>query len=357
MNTKKILTFLLPIQIIGIRILSSFPEFVEKYYSLGIYTFISRTFRFLFGWIPFSIGDLFYLSAIFMILRFVFYFFKSKIKKSEVLWQIGATLSIAYFLFYALWGLNYSRVNLYQKFDLQEQKPSKEKLIQVSEKLLKELTVVQNKLVKNDSLAVETDYSKKEIFDLVPQGYTNLSVHFPNFSYRPASLKKSLISLPLTYMGFSGYLNPFTGEAHVDYLMPKVSIPFVCSHEIAHQIGIGFESEANFIGFLAARSHGDPFIQYSGLLVAYRYFLYDLARTDFELFEEFKMKTPKGIIKNIQEIEDFWASYDNFTEVYFEAFYDNYLKMNHQEEGLKSYSQMTGLIMAYDEKYNLEKSE
>lgn len=351
MNTKKILTFLLPVQFIGISILSFFPEFVEKYYSLGIYTFISRNFRFLFGWIPFSIGDLFYFSAIFMILRFVFYFFKSKIKKSEVIWLIGAALSITYFLFYALWGLNYSRLNLYQKFNLQEQKPSKEQLIRVSEKILTELTSVQNQLVSNDSLAVETVYSKEEIFELVPLGYQNLSIRFPNLSYQPTSLKKSLISLPLTYMGFSGYLNPFTGEAQVDYLMPKVSIPFVCSHEIAHQIGIGFESEANFIGFLAARSHGDPFIQYSGLLVAYRYFLYDLARTDFELFEEFKIKTPKGIIKNIQEIEDFWASYDNFTEVYFETFYDNYLKLNHQEDGLKSYSQMTALIMAYDDTY------
>ena len=35
-------------------------------------------------------------------------------------------------------------------------------------------------------------------------------------NYKNVSVKKSLFSLPLTYMGFSGYINPFTNEANIN---------------------------------------------------------------------------------------------------------------------------------------------
>ncbi|HZH68826.1 MAG TPA: DUF3810 domain-containing protein, partial [Flavobacteriaceae bacterium] len=59
-KTKIILTLLLLGQIIGLRFLALFPEVVEKYYSLGIYPFLSKILRYAFGWIPFCIGDVLY---------------------------------------------------------------------------------------------------------------------------------------------------------------------------------------------------------------------------------------------------------------------------------------------------------
>src|SRR5579863_5684169 len=43
-----------------IKVFSFFPEAVEKYYSRGLYPAIAWTQRVLFGWIPFSVGDLMY---------------------------------------------------------------------------------------------------------------------------------------------------------------------------------------------------------------------------------------------------------------------------------------------------------
>src|SRR5580692_12897290 len=45
---------------VGIRIFSRFPEAVEKYYSNGLYPVTARIQRLLFGWVPFSVGDIFY---------------------------------------------------------------------------------------------------------------------------------------------------------------------------------------------------------------------------------------------------------------------------------------------------------
>lgn len=352
--TKKILTYLLPVQLVVVQLLTFFPEFVEKYYSNTVYPFISKTFRYIFGWLPFSVGDLFYSLGILLVLRFIYVSLTKKSgQKRELLWSLGATLSVMVFLFYALWGLNYARNNLYTRMELQKNEKSEKALLEYTSLLNEKISALHGQLTTNDTLPVVVPYTKNEIFAMVPEAYIPLSEKFPYLAYSPVSLKKSLLSLPLTYMGFAGYLNPFTGEAQVDYLMPEVALPVTCAHEIAHQIGIGFESEANFIGFLASVHHDDPYIQYSAYIMAYRYALFDLARTNTDLFEEYVEKTPKGIIKNIQEIENFWLRYDNKSEAYFKAFYEGYLRMNNQEDGLRSYSKMTDLLMAYTQKYEL----
>ena len=43
-----------------IKLSSFYPDFVERYYSNGVYRLISKFLRVLFGWIPFSFGDLVY---------------------------------------------------------------------------------------------------------------------------------------------------------------------------------------------------------------------------------------------------------------------------------------------------------
>jgi hypothetical protein len=71
-RTRLILTFLLPVQIIFLQILKNFPEFVETYYSQGLYMVLSKMSRYLFGWIPFSIGDVFYLLIAILAIRWVY---------------------------------------------------------------------------------------------------------------------------------------------------------------------------------------------------------------------------------------------------------------------------------------------
>ena len=63
-KTKLILVALLPIQILVLQLLKNVPEFIESFYSTGIFPVISKISRYIFGWIPFSIGDLFYFFLI-----------------------------------------------------------------------------------------------------------------------------------------------------------------------------------------------------------------------------------------------------------------------------------------------------
>ncbi len=105
-----VLTIFLFFQIGIVALLSHFPSIIDKYYVNGVYPIIANTLRFLFGWIPFSVGDIIYAVLIFLILRFLKQLLINKSKNRRALiFQFFAGISVFYFCFYLFWGLNYSR--------------------------------------------------------------------------------------------------------------------------------------------------------------------------------------------------------------------------------------------------------
>ena len=155
-------------------------------------------------------------------------------------------------------------------------------------------------------------------------------------------------------MGFSGYFNPLSGEAQVDYLVPKPSLPMISSHETAHQLGFASESEANFIGFLAATHHPETYYKFSGYKIALQFSIAAVYGKDSIKGKQLIDSIPKGILKNLRESQEFWRTYQNKAEPFFKLFYDNYLKANKQIDGIQGYSNMVGLLVAYREKYGLD---
>ena len=71
-RTKNIIAIALPLQIILVKWMGSYPDFVETYYSNGIYPYISGFLRILFGWIPFSFGDLVYTTLVILAIRYIY---------------------------------------------------------------------------------------------------------------------------------------------------------------------------------------------------------------------------------------------------------------------------------------------
>ena len=202
---------------------------------------------------------------------------------------------------------------------------------------------------ENDTIKIDIPYSKEEILNKIPEGYERIKQSFPKLNYYPKSIKSSFYSTALTYMGFSGYLNPFTNEAQVDILIPKFKLPTTGSHEVAHQLGFAAENEANFIGGIVAMNHPDPYFQYSGKAFALQHCLYELFRRDPETFEIKKASINKGVLKNYQEVQDFWMSYQNPLEPLFAKTYDTFLKVNNQAKGMESYSYVVALFVNYFE--------
>ncbi|MFY7728025.1 MAG: DUF3810 domain-containing protein, partial [Flavobacterium sp.] len=347
MNRTKLLAILLPVQIIIVNLLSFVPQFVENYYSNGIFPYISHGERVLFGWTGFSVGDILYGTALLLSIRWLWRTRKTwKTGYKQNLLKIAACLSVVYFIFTALWALNYRRVPLYKKMGIEKDYTEKE-LIAFTYRLIDKTNALHLQLTQSDTVKVVVPYMLDSIYAKAPEAYTVLEKEFPFFEYRHNSIKSSLISVPLSYMGFGGYLNPFTNEAQVNCKLPLYNLPTTTCHEMSHQIGYANESEANFIGFMASIHSNDPYFKYSGYSFALRYCLANIAKFDEGLAKKIAKKVNKGIRKNFKESKDFNAKYESFVENIFEYIYDNYLKMNEQKDGLETYSKFTGLMINY----------
>ncbi len=89
---------------------------VEEWYATGIYIYISRVLQFLLGWLPFSVGDLLYTTAIIYIIFTLHKSFKRPIL--QTLNRLFIVVSIVWLAFHILWGFNYYRTSISEQFNL-----------------------------------------------------------------------------------------------------------------------------------------------------------------------------------------------------------------------------------------------
>jgi len=350
----KALSLFLPLQIIGI-------SFIQRHFSISqnglynyFYVFLVGVLRKINALFPFSIGDVFY-TFLFLL---IFYYLISIIRKNSWVFVLKLTslLSVLYFCFYLFWGLNYNRTPLYETLNLNLNNTETLTLNQLCSQLIIKTNALQLQLAKSDTLKVTAPYDSKNILIKRAASYKNLAKAFPFLRYKNPNIKFSLYSTSLSYMGYSGYYNPFSAEAQVNYEMPLTQMPFTSCHEIAHQLGFAPEQEANFIGYLACIYSDDAFVQYSGYLIALSYALNNLRSIDNKAYNKILYSINKGIFKNYVENNNFWLKHKNLTTPLFESVYDKFLKVNKQSAGIKSYSCIVKLLLAYHREHPLKKT-
>ena len=346
-NKKIIIALSIIPQFLIVKLLSFYPNIVETYYSNGLYPFISKASRYVFGWIPFSIGDILYTIAGIYIIRWLFINRKRLVKDTKFWFvDVFSAISILYFAFHIFWGMNYYRLPVHKSLNI-ENTYTTEELITVTKKLIKKSNTIHFKITKNDTLKVKIPYSKKELLSKTTNGYDALTQVYPQLEYKPKSIKISLYSLPLTYMGFSGYLNPFSNEAQIDGLIPLYQYPTTACHEEAHQLGYAAENETNFIGGLAAIHNEDIYFQYSGYIFALKHCLNEIYKRDKDIHKSLVSEINKGILLNYKESYTFWKSYQNPLEPLFKNTFNSFLKANNQKKGIESYSYAVALFVNY----------
>lgn len=349
MNKKValILAILLPVQVILIKILSGYPYFVEKWYSNGIYPFTSTLLRKGLGFLPFSLGDILYAFLVIMLIRWVVLRIKQRFREPRR-WILSslAALSLIYACFNIFWGFNYYRLPLHKALEI-ESDYTTEELIELTRDLIATSNDIHFLITRNDSVKVDVPYSKTELLRFSVEGYQTIEDDFPELNYKIPSLKRSVYSIPLTYMGFNGYLNPLTNEGQVNTYIVPYKIPTTASHEIGHQLGFAKENEANFLACLTTMNHPDKYFRYAGYTFALSYCLSELYRRDKALTEELMKTINFGILQNYKEVREFWEQHTNPFEPIFLHTYNTFLVANNQPEGMRSYSYVVALLVNY----------
>lgn len=341
----------------AIKALSFFPAAVEKYYAMGFYPVIARMQRLLFGWLPFSIGDILYgviiIWLIIGLVRLVKKLVKRQLDRRWLFDRLRNTVFIVllvYVLFNGLWGLNYDRLGIADQLQLNVQPYSTEELTE----LLRNITDRLNTLDSAARLNRPPLTHARTVFKGSVQSYAMLSAQDNRFIYATPSVKNSFFNYIDDYLGFGGYYNPFTGEAQVNTTLPVFSQPYTTCHEMAHQLGYAKENEANFVGYLAARSSADKAFQYSVYFDMYLYAARELYMQDSNLVRPFREQLKPGIRRDYREMQAFNRKYENPFEPIVRRLYGNYLKANHQPQGIKTYNEVIAWLIAYAKKNGWE---
>ena len=340
--------------VIIIKLFSFSPSVIEEWYSTKLYPVIAAFLRFVTGWVPFSIGDIIYAFAgiwsIVRIYKSVRALLKRKITKETFIQSFRRTVIIMlwiYILFNFLWAMNYERLGIAYQLKLEPAAYSTTELKTLTSNLIDKVNTERLHLGVSSF-----KYSgSNEIFKEAKEAYDSAEKKYPFLHYSVMSVKNSMYGQLGNYLGFLGYYNPFTGEAQVNTTVPAFIIPYTACHEIGHQLGYGTEDEANFSGYLAAKSSKENTFHYSVYFDLFLYANRELYSRDSVAAKQNYKLLDTLVRKDIITYRKFLEAYRNPVEPYITMLYGKYLKANNQPNGMETYDEVIGWLIAYQKKY------
>ncbi|WP_114234921.1 DUF3810 domain-containing protein [Paracnuella aquatica] len=350
---RKVTLLLVVALLLGL--LAQSPALVERWYSLGFYPPFSKVLRTGLGWLPFSFGDLLYAAAVIFLIwkaaRLVRRWRQGGPKRHLLQRLLGQMLKgalVVYLVFQTFWGLNYSRQGIAAQMDLK-----------VLPYQLRDLDILAQQLqTRLEETAPLIDTAARTRLDdnsfLEAQGvqaYSEVAQRLPFLTYQAPSVKPSLYSAVGHFVGFTGYYNPFTGEAQIKTSIPHFLKPFVTAHEMAHQLGYAKESEANFVAFLAGHQSSDPHMRYAVYFEMFLYTLSDIRQRDTAQARQYRQAAPPRVQRDLQALAQYLERSRNPVEPYMSWFYDAYLRWNKQPQGKLAYNEVVSWLVAFGKKH------
>jgi hypothetical protein len=329
----------------------------ESLYADTVYPVISLCLRTVSSLVPFTLGDVLYLLLIAYVVYSLFRFgrklMKKQVRKTEA-WltamQVLRFILILYIAFKLLWGLNYSRPSISHQLGISNHRYSDKQLVRLTQLIIQKINHLE-KLRSALPAKARNRYNMETLKSKAIASYNNLKYRQAFFTYRIPSVKPVINSWVITKIGLEGYYNPLSGEANVNMLLPVVDLPFVTAHEIAHQLGVAREDEANLVGYLVATNSKDLNFQYSGYYAILRNLLFEVRLIAPDQYEALYESINPRTITDYKNGIAFWRQYNNQMFGYMSATLDSFLKINNQHKGIDSYQDIVLWV------YNIHEGE
>ena len=328
--------------------LARWNEFTQNLYP-NFYAWFQPAYSKLFGFVPFSVGDLLYgFLVLILIISFSVlircFALEQKWRGIRVVSRLIKTFAMLYVVFHLLWGFNYYKPNLSESLNGKDY--TNEELKFIANDCLEKSIALREDLDENKNKVFH--FERYQFYQNLPS-FLNLNISSLQYAETPkSSLKKySLYSLFMRYFGISGYFNPFTSEAQVTRLTPSTSMPFSMAHEQAHQMGYATEYEANFIGYLTCIQSKDKALAYSANFKALNYVLREIYPRDSAFVYQKLNEFSPGMQRDYEAEKEFNEKYRGRSNEMFSAMNHLYLKANNQKEGIESYNRFVELLVGY----------
>ncbi len=350
---------LIPLGIVIIMFFRMFPGAAE-FYGAKIYPSIMNIILTLTNYIPFSLVEVFIIFAPPLLLIYfvnrVMYAEKEK-RKALTVKFIGWILSWISAIFFALVileGINYNRMSFAEYAGLNLENSTKYELSALCRELADDANSLRYR-VEEDDLGVTKLFSDN-IYDIAEESYKafdKLSEKYPILGGNKISPKPLICSKLMSFTEITGIFSPLTMEANINADVSAYSLPATMCHEMSHVRGIMREDEANFIAYLACMESDNSTIKYSGLMLALVHSMNKLYVDDYDMFLEIYNEYSEGIKADFDSYLSYWEKFEGPIADVSKKVNDTYLKINNQNDGVKSYGKMVDLLLAERrKKYN-----
>ena len=251
-----------------------------------------------------------------------------------------------YALFCLMWGVNYWTDSFQDRSGITAQPVAAEDLEAVTAYFAQRLADTADSVPRDENGVYAVP--KEQILAESRLVYGGVTEQFPFLDFRDTGVKAVRCSRFMSIMGFTGVYFACIGESNVNVDSPACLLPSTVAHELAHQRGIAWEQECNFLGVLASVTSGMPDYVYSGWLLGFIHLGNALYETDPEAYWAIRNALPETVSADLRDNNAYWDQFrDNVVEKVSDTVYDAALKSYGDANGMKSYSMVVELLVAY----------
>ena len=323
-------------------------------YGVYFYPVVQTVRHSVFGVLPISVGDVLYFIAgvwvLVTVVKWGWYVRKwnecKELLKGSVL-NAANVLLVVYLMFVVGWGAHYSRPPLAKVWGLE---PPHYNNVDERKQALKNSLSSYTVLLAGKLNEYAPLYTRMSIADINDSAvtyyrrYTNSSVKGYGLGIKP-----SMYGGLMQRMAVDGYFNPFTGEGQVTRQLPEFMMPFTLCHEMAHQAGIAAEGDANLLAYTLSTTTTNATFRYSAYLNLWLYASRRLYYMDSNAAKTLAATLPVLTKTHIDTLELLSKKYHGMLSSYSGTIYDNYLRAQNQQDGIRSYGNVTYEAMLLEE--------
>ena len=301
----------------------------------------------------FSAAELVYAAAILGLAAYLLWCVYRLIRFPEKLWQLYRlvlTLAMAGAVFWAglsvMWTPCYYAPGFAEQSGVDDGPLELEELETVTRWFAALASEYADEVPRDENGACTTDrdsvlYRAAGVFE----GAAELYPFLDGEALRPKPIHFSRI---MSYLDFTGFFFPMTGEANLNMDSPVFLLPSTSQHEIAHQRGVAMEQECNFVAVLSCLESEYADFRYAGAALAYIYLCNALAGADYEAYTEIYYSLSDTVRADFKAQSAYWDEFrDSAAQKASNTVYDSFLKSNGQELGMQSYGACVNLLVHY----------
>jgi len=250
-----------------------------------------------------------------------------------------------YALFCAMWGPFFYGDDFTVRAGLSETPVSVEELAAVTEYFADLANEYSEKVSRDENGVCSTD--RESVIEASAHIFDSTEKLFPQLEGENVPVKGIVFSKIMSYLDFTGFFFPITGEANVNLDFPPSQFAATVAHEISHQRGVAREQEANFVAVLASLESGDADYCYSAALLAYTHLGNALHSADYNEWQRIYRTLNDHVLRDFAADRAYWQQFETPVQEVSNSFYEGFLHSYDQHLGLKSYGACVDLLVNY----------